>query len=233
MFTLESEMIPIIEGSLDWVLGYPQSFARANELPVNNRVVDLAAALVDARQMESVYRLLRALPKLSLQQLDVLSLFGDRDPLSIQYLCRRTFLDAATIHASYVDCFVRTGLVSRCTKFMYATTGWKEALPTCIVAVEVKLARWQQVLEQAVDNLVFADISYAALDIDQFPASRTCLEQFREAGIGVLGVQDKGTVEVIVQPSRNHRGRDRSFQAIRVLRDLQSKHGRTKWRLVH
>jgi hypothetical protein len=36
-------MIPVIEAHLNRVLGHPKTLAQANELPVNNRVVDVAA----------------------------------------------------------------------------------------------------------------------------------------------------------------------------------------------
>jgi hypothetical protein len=54
LFGLEAEMIPVIEAHLNRVLGHPKTLAQANELPVNNRVVDVAAAVVDTEEMESV-----------------------------------------------------------------------------------------------------------------------------------------------------------------------------------
>jgi len=55
-----------------------------------------------------------------------------------------------------------------------------------LIAVEVKLSRWRDALDQAVSYLTFADYSYVVLDGARFIARPESMNQFRSAGVGLL-----------------------------------------------
>jgi hypothetical protein len=57
----------------------------------------------------------------------------------------------------YLGQFINYGLVAKRSRYSYASTGWRQALPACVVAIEAKLSKWHEVLQQAIDNQVFAD----------------------------------------------------------------------------
>lgn len=78
---------------------------------------------------------------------------------------------------------------------------WKDILPE-ITTIEVKVANWKRAVTQAARNRIFAHRSYIALPRNA--AIRVKRESpFRLLGIGVLGVDNEGHVQVI-RPARRH-----------------------------
>ena len=234
LFLLESEMIPFIQAGLPSILGFPCSFAHANELPVNNRVVDIAAAPIDQQLLTCSDQVLKILGKLSMVQLDVLSLFVGQRKVSIQRLSKRTFLSPEKLHSDYLDVFDDYGLIERESRYSYVASNWVDVLPPYIVAIEAKLNRWQEALEQARSNKSFANISIVVLSKAQLNITSTLRHAYQNDGIGLLTVTDSGEIETIVLPRRSRVTviRERDFQMIRILRDLQKKDSKRKWRLM-
>lgn len=227
-------MIPFIEAGLPSILGFPCSFAHANELPVNNRVVDIVAAPVDKQRLSNADEVLKAIGRLSMVQLDVLSLFVGQRNVSIQNLAKRTFLSPEQLHKDYLDAFHELGLIKRDSRYTYKAADWVNALPPYIVAIEAKLNRWQEALEQAISNKSFASISIVALSKGALNITSTLVHTYRNKGIGLLMVTDNGMIETVVLPkcSKTSLARDRDFQLIRILRDLQKDDSKGKWRLM-
>jgi hypothetical protein len=70
-----------------------------------------------------------------------------------------------------------------------------------VIAVEAKLSRWNEALDQAVSYRAFADRSLVAMDADRIDeASPRMTEAFNRAGIGLVVVDNDGGQLV-------HRGR--------------------------
>lgn len=234
MFVLESEMIPLIRSGLPMILGNPISFAQANELPVNNRVIDIAAAPIDKGLLTSYEAMCKLLNKLSMVQLDVLSLFVGRRSVSIQYLSKQTFKSAMDLHNNFLEYFIEYGLVERTSRFTYEAANWVEALPPHIVAIEAKLNKWQEALEQAVSNKLFARTSLVILAKQNLAISRSMRDNYAKEGIGLLVVDNTGDIEEIVAPrtQRKPSNRDTNFQLVRILRDLYMGNSKSKWQLT-
>jgi hypothetical protein len=55
-----------------------------------------------------------------------------------------------------------------------------------LTAVEVKLSRWRDALDQATDYLRFADFSYVVLDGQRFVVRPEVLNEFHSNGVGLL-----------------------------------------------
>jgi len=90
--------------------------------------------------------------------------------------------------------------------------GWVP-LHSRIVAVELKLGRFAEVLRQAAANRSFADESFVALPAEAARrlASERGLAPFARLGVGVLAVSGDGC-EVLVNPRRARRWRSRETQ---------------------
>ena len=71
-----------------------------------------------------------------------------------------------------------------------------------IVALELKINRVNEVLHQAINNLEFADISYAGfpMDVAKRVVEGKKKEKFSEKGIGILGVASQGC-KVLLKPT--------------------------------
>lgn len=233
LFLLESEMISHIERKAPALLGFKGSYAYANELPVNNRVVDFALAPIDARQLTLSREEAKALCKLSMVQLDVLSLFVGRPKVTLQYLSRTTFMPAPLLVRDFITVFSQYSLITRTSRYSYSATDWIEALPPYIVAIEAKLNKWQEALGQAISNRSFANVSIVTLDKRDTDIPSSAKERFRAGGIGLLAFDDDGDIKTVVPvPKYNSSTRDRSFQLVRLVRDLHKKDVRSKWRLT-
>lgn len=232
MFKLESEMIPIIRGSLPQLLNF-SCIACANELPVNSRIVDIAATPVNTDHFKSTLNLTKALSKLNLLQLNLLATLIDNSPASIHRLINETYLNNNDLHDLLLDPCLKMGLIKRKSRYTYVPTEWIIALPEYIVAIEAKLERWQEALKQAQDNFIFAEYSFVALDIDKVSISQSHIENFKYNNIGLLAVSSCGSIKYTFKPQDLYAtGRDMTFQKIRVLRDLVLR-GRGKWKIVH
>ncbi|MEB2346586.1 MAG: hypothetical protein OZ948_17815 [Deltaproteobacteria bacterium] len=76
-----------------------------------------------------------------------------------------------------------------------------------VVAVEAKLRRWREALEQASSYATFANRVLVAMDAAGAPSTPEALAAFRERGVGLLTVRS-GTVECLVPPRRSSRRAD-------------------------
>lgn len=81
-----------------------------------------------------------------------------------------------------------------------------------VIAVEAKLRRWRDAIEQAAQYARFADQALVAMDIGGAPRSPKVLFEFRQRGIGLLAA-GRRTFEWLVPPRRNsHRlGPERDY----------------------
>ncbi|MDP2858883.1 MAG: hypothetical protein Q8P50_13025 [Bacillota bacterium] len=231
MLSLEAEMIPIIRPQIVKVLGWHGNYATIEEWPVNNRIVDIAVVLIDT---DSVARNQKChcLTRLTTPKLHVLSLIAHFGTISLQHLCKATFISPDDMHERYLDELVDLGLVQRISRYGYAASEWIELLPRSVAAVEAKLARWQEVLEQAKLNLDFSDLSFAAMPTAAIKEKRGRSSHFEEAGVGVLVVSEQG-IELTIQPKPVRQlSPDRTFQRIRVLRSLLLSRQKAKWTVV-
>jgi hypothetical protein len=68
-----------------------------------------------------------------------------------------------------------------------------------VVAVEAKLERWSDALEQARSYRGFSNRVIVAMDAERAPRSKRVLRRFAQAGIGLWRVSARG-IEVLLQP---------------------------------
>lgn len=209
-----------------------RSLAIAFELPVNTRRVDIAAASLDTMTVNKVRATLKHLRHLTMGDLFMLSLFAQHHSISIQALSRLTFLPPRDINSRYLGRFQELRLIERTSRYTYSPTEWTAALPKAIVAIEAKLDRWHEALRQAIQNKIFADFSLVVVDLARLPSNPTFLEQYSDAGVGLVGISSgSAQLEYLVFPQRSSStAQEHDFQSLRILRDLCAP-GVPKWSL--
>jgi len=67
-----------------------------------------------------------------------------------------------------------------------------------LTAVELKLRRWREALDQAINYLRFADRAYVVLDGDQIARDEEMIKAFRESRVGLFMLRGGGLTEVVV-----------------------------------
>ena len=235
-FSLENEMIPIIKSQYNLLLNKSSlsPIAYAEELPVNYRIVDLVfAPMQTSIDVLNNIEYKKSLKKLNMSQLDVLSIFMTNPKgISIHHLNKILRLKPEKIHNDYLNWFLELKLIQRKSKYIYTSTEWASVYPQYVVAVEAKLTKWQEALEQAIYNLNFADYSYVAMD-HSMNFRQDIVDKFINANVGLLSVGENNKVTVIYKPKKNRSFRYSDFrlQRLRLCRDLICKN--SKWNLIN
>lgn len=235
-FKLENQMIPIIKSNIDSFIHetFSETMAIAQELPVNYRIVDLAFASINQECIGIVDNPMfkKAFNKLNMMELDVLSIFFlSNKEVSIQKLTKLLKMEAEKVKRLYLNKFIELGLIGKVTRYSYAPNEWANIHPVCVIAIEAKLKKWQEALNQAKDNLKFADYSYVALD-EQNNFKPDLVDRFIESNIGLISVSESGIVNVLHKPKKNKHYvvSDFRLQRLRLCRDLICRN--SKWSLV-
>lgn len=66
-----------------------------------------------------------------------------------------------------------------------------------ITAIELKLSRWREALDQALTYLRFADRSYVVLDADRASPNEEMLNAFQASGVGLLALGSSDLNELV------------------------------------
>jgi hypothetical protein len=72
-----------------------------------------------------------------------------------------------------------------------------------VTAVELKLSRWREALNQAVSYLKFADRAYVVLDADRTDREEPMVEMFRASRVGLLMLGAEELTEVVPAPTQH------------------------------
>lgn len=107
----------------------------------------------------------------------------------------------------------RLGLVRRTPRGSYVLTDVM-ARNVEVLAVEAKLTRWREAIEQARDYLRFSMASYVALPESVVQSNADIVYACKQARVGLLAVSPNG-VRVVSHPSKRNEPMKRDF--IRVL----------------
>lgn len=224
-FQFEKEMIPYIKTALLELLGHGGHVVVRSEFNVDTRVVDLAVASFQSMWDENDLLsgdLARALRRLSLPQLDVLSRFYRVKSLSIHALSHQLMMDSQTVKENYLIPLMDLGLIKQISKYSYQANGWEACLPTELIIVEAKRQAWTDVIGQAITTRGFSTSSFVAIDGDRWTKCTWRIAQAREYDIGVMLVHDNGDTELLYTPLK----RDMSFncvlQCLRIIKHMAS-----------
>lgn len=228
-FLLERNMTPIIQNNIDNILfntkisNFSDSILMALELPVHYRMIDVAIALLDSSEAYNLYDCtsLKQLKNLNSKDLDILSMIHAHKKSSIHLLKNYLGIDIGELH-KILDKLIKLNLVIKLSKYTYTLSDWTNIFPKKLVSIELKLAKWQEALEQGIYNLRFSDFSFVALDEEQIPHNKNIEKFFIDSNVGLIYVNSNGNVRSPFIPKQNNilDYYMKSFQQIKLLKDI-------------
>lgn len=115
----------------------------------------------------------------------ILSILEQSGGCTLSDLCERLFLLEPKATES-VNRLQKQGLIVAKRSGQYSIVKDASAKRVTLVAVEMKLFRWKEALDQAKSYLHFADQSFVVLDGNQIDASEKIESAFAAAGVGLL-----------------------------------------------
>ena len=179
-FKLESEMVAALKSSLASALGLKSAgdLSFLTEVMIGNVVPDF---LIGCWRGTPV----RRLSTLNYIDAAIIAVFEAATELSEKDLKTRVFITPSRIASSLAK-LERVGALERTPSGTIRNTGVFGAARVEITAVEVKLRRWREALQQATAYRSFADTSYVVLDAAQVDVSDGMQDQFRRAGVGLF-----------------------------------------------
>jgi hypothetical protein len=189
-FRVERDMFESVSALLPLRLArVPDRWVELREPAVGSVIPDLLIGewLDDLRPLRRNFTVVEA---------RVLALLEERDELFEADICQALLLSepAAARAFSRIE---SSGLVIR-------TKGGRMALDSggftrgmVVTAVELKLRRWREALEQAISYLKFADRAYVVLDADRARCSSGMAQAFRGTDVGLFMLSAGGLTEVV------------------------------------
>jgi hypothetical protein len=126
----------------------------------------------------------------------ILSFLLGRGSTTVQVIADALYSSAPSIESRAAR-LARLGLVEL-SDHQVRATGRHLPGDVGIVAIEAKLTRWREAVEQASSYRVFANQSYIAMPRDVFARSGGICATCREAGVGALSVEARGAVSVVI-----------------------------------
>ena len=185
-FALEAELCEVLVAGVPEVLGWSRPCTMLGEIQVGAVIPDLVMVdpVVDRWSLISLTRfdswIVADLLRARSRRVSTLSsrLFArpEKTMRAVERLERLGLLDRASGSAfSLGDCFPRDAEV---------------------VAVEAKLYRWREAIEQAAEYLRFANRSYVALPKETVDTTKGLLAACRSRGLGVIAVSE-ANIEVV------------------------------------
>lgn len=178
------------------------------EVGVGRSIADVVAAVVPRRSV-------RMIPKLSVRESVIVRALRAIGATRIDVLERRCGMPARSLRQGQLRRLVNEGVISCGAGGRVALGSWLRS--GTIVAIEAKLLRWQDAIEQAVEYRRFADRVYVALPTDCIRAALRSRARFESAGVGLLGVNGSICCEIRAGYSGVHDWR-REYVYSRMLR---------------
>lgn len=199
----------------DWLR--KQGLMVKSEFPTPWGICDLVGCSLNKNRVRKRLRLRQTKPITSHLRVHLLSKIPeeqDSATITLEELCESFggYLDRNRV-ATEVHRLIRDRFVEESSPGMYfKRNGWVP-LHKRLVAVELKLARIDDALHQAINNLGFADESYVALPTEtaQRLAARQRQTTSASRGIGILAVESCGC-KVLVRAQKHSAGAERATQ---------------------
>jgi hypothetical protein len=191
-FSLESQLCEVLARHVLEVLGVEHAAAVLEEVRVGTVVPDLVVvsrggSALDLRLSGFESWIVADLIRTRSRRIDTLS--------------RRLFA-RTEITVRAVERLERAGLVERLSADAVSLRHACFPVESEVIAVEAKLRRWREAVEQAVGYQRFANRSYVALPADIIDGGEEILEACRSRGLGVLSVSRQGARVALKAPLR-------------------------------
>jgi len=140
----------------------------------------------------------------------VLSLVRHRHRLHKETIACLCYETEERISSLLID-LQRSGAIVQNSNGSYSLSRDMSHIKACVVAVETKLRRWRDALEQAKMYRRFADESIVVMAAVYVPKQKDDLSLFRKAGVGLCAATPKGVCWVIKPKNSCPMGAEREY----------------------
>ncbi len=134
----------------------------------------------------------------------ILSIVRLRNSARLDTIARHTYLPIDEVEAAVMGRLVAWGLVRvRARGVVEATREWVEQSE--IIAIEAKLTKWRDALDQAIEYRHYSDRSYVLLPDYCVEIAIRNIHKFKQAGVGLLSYSPRAVEKILdAMPSRRH-----------------------------
>lgn len=233
-FKLEKDMTQLIINSMDQftknIKNDATKYIYACEVPISYRMIDMVIAdfCEDYNAIDECIYYEKMIKRLSSKCFAILSFITTRDKISIATL-QKTFLMDRNELIECLDKLCLYKLIKKVSKFSYSVEEWSTLIPKELIAIELKLSRWQEALGQGYFNQRFAEYSYVILDKDKIKDDTNIINEYRNKNVGLIYLDNNCNIEIVYKPKKNKNidKYDNSYYKIKALKDFVS--NRDKW----
>lgn len=236
-FVLEKDMTTFIKKNLFNIAqaaGFcdeKQNLIYACEVPIYYRMIDLTMATYcsEYNQFDEYQHYTKAIRSLSSKCFDILVLIGLKGKASINLLHKELLVDKEKLK----DCLEKlcsVGLIEKISSYSYKICEWEVFIPKSLLAIELKLSKWQEALEQGIYNQKFAEYSFVVLDEERIHMNDKIEKSYREKNIGLIYLNSSGDIKIKVIPKKN-KNIDKymsQFYRLKILKDFDV--NKEKWK---
>ncbi|KSU89839.1 hypothetical protein AS180_00270 [Priestia veravalensis] len=157
---------------------------------------------------------------LKLTNAQVLSLLHYQSPRTFQYIKFKTGLMDTTIKKALKE-LNESKIIKINLNGSYLINNEFKLPKINFNAYEAKLHNWKRALYQAIQYLGFAQYSWVVMPKKHINPALKNLYAFKENGIGLLSIDDRGQVDVYIKPKKHQPSR-KAFHLIGISKTLYS-----------
>lgn len=209
-FELEKDMTDSIKNKLlDIVkstnnMSVKDQYIYAYEFPVYYRMIDITIASYCNiyNEFEESIKYQKLIRNLSADCFNILVLISLKEKTSLQLIEKRLLIEKNHLKECINKLEIQ-GLIKKVSKYSYKVTEWISILPNELIAIELKLSKWQEALEQGIFNQRFAEISFVILDKERIKNNKIVEKSYKESNVGLIYLLSDGTLEFRVIPNKN------------------------------
>lgn len=238
-FELEKNMTDILQNKLLEIIksvhryGEKNQFIYAYEFPVYYRMIDMTLATYckEYNDFDECKEYQRIIKNLSPDCFNILAVILLKKKTSLS-LIQRELLIADKELKFCIDKLCKLGLIRKVSKFSYGTTEWNVILPHELIAIELKLSRWQEALDQGIFNQRFSEYSFVVLDKERIKINEKIEKSYRENNVGLIYLSSDGEIEFAVIPKKNRNINNyvSQFHKLKILKDFVT--NSEKWKQI-
>lgn len=237
-FALEKDMTTSIKKDLFNIaqaVGFcdqKQKLIYACEVPIYYRMIDLTMATYckEYNQSKEYQHCNKAIRSLSSKCFDILVLIGVKGKASINLLQRELLIDKEKLK-SCLEKLCSIGLIQKISSYSYKICEWEVFIPKSLLAIELKLSKWQEALEQGIYNQKFAEYSFVVLDEERIHMNDKIEKLYREKNIGLIYLNNsRNDIKMKIIPKKN-KNIDKYmslFYRLKILKDFNI--NKEKWK---
>lgn len=228
-FILEKDMTTDIKKNLFAIaqaVGFcdqKQKLIYACEVPVYYRMIDLTMATycTEYNEFEEHQHYTKIIRNLSSKCFDILVLIGLKGRASINLLQRELLVDKEQLK-NCLEKLCSTGLIQKISNYSYKICEWEVFIPKSLLAIELKLSKWQEALEQGIYNQKFAEYSFVVLDEEKIHMNHKIEEYYKSSNVGLIYLHSDGNMKIKVMPKKNKKidKYANEFYKLKILKDF-------------